>query len=168
MELRPNDPARALAYFEDKLAFTTGPAELARALEEQREEAPIVVDVRDADDFARGHIPGSINVPREGQGWRKPRGLQPGKLHVVVCYSQVCHLAAKAAVELAKGGFSVMELEGGFEGWREHGLPVESSVPEARATAGDHEPARAHATVLPEPPGYETMDERADGPHVAH
>jgi rhodanese-related sulfurtransferase len=162
MQFRPNDPARALAYFEDKLAFTTGPAELARALEEGGGQAPLVVDVRDADDFAREHIPGSINVPRDGQGWKKARGLQPGKLHVVVCYSQVCHLAAKAAVELAKGGFSVMELEGGFKAWREHRLPVESSLPREGAEGGEH------AKSLTDPPGYETLEERSDGPHVVH
>jgi hypothetical protein len=30
--IRINDPAKARAYFESKLAFTTGPVELERAL----------------------------------------------------------------------------------------------------------------------------------------
>ena len=39
----------------------------------------------------------------------------------------MCHLAATAAVEFAGKGFSVMELDGGFKAWREHGLPMEGS-----------------------------------------
>ena len=43
------------------------------------------------------------------------------------CYSQVCHLAATAAVEFAGKGYSVMEMEGGFEAWKEHDLEIETS-----------------------------------------
>jgi rhodanese-related sulfurtransferase len=45
--------------------------------------------------------------------------------HVLYCYSQVCHLAATAAVEFASHRYSVVELEGGFAGWKENELPIE-------------------------------------------
>lgn len=54
------DPQKARAYFENKVAFTTGPIELSHSLESGNVN---VVDVRAADDYAKGHIPGAINLP---------------------------------------------------------------------------------------------------------
>ena len=119
-----NDPAKAKEYFAAKLAFTTGPIELERMMTSGE---ITVVDVRAEKDFKKGHIPGSANLPRER--WHTLKGLAKDKLNVLVCYSQVCHLAATAAVEFADKGFSVMELEGGFKGWKEHNLPVVADEP---------------------------------------
>jgi len=115
------DPSKARVYFEQKLAFTTGPVELERMIKSQ--EAITVIDVRAAEDYAKGHIPGSINVPKES--WENPKGLDRNKTNVVYCYSQVCHLAAKACVSFASKGYPVMELEGGFDEWKEHDLEIE-------------------------------------------
>ena len=70
---RIHDPARAKAYFEEKLAFTTGPVELDRWIK-AHEDNLVVVDVRAAEDYDKGHIPGAINVPREQ--WERPQGLR--------------------------------------------------------------------------------------------
>lgn len=103
----------ALRYFQQKLDCTTGPIELSHWIEEK---APVnIIDVRRPEDFAKGHIPGAINLPKEE--WSSAKGLAREKTNVVYCYSQTCHLAAAAAVEFAKKGFSVVELEGGFNTW---------------------------------------------------
>ncbi|HEX2860789.1 MAG TPA: rhodanese-like domain-containing protein [Lacunisphaera sp.] len=117
------DPAKAREYFSNKMEFTTGPAELKRAMD--RDEV-VIVDVRAAEDFAKGHIPGAINLPQDR--WQNPEGLRRDKANVLYCYSQVCHLAANAAVELSADGYPVMELEGGFDGWKQNDLPVESGA----------------------------------------
>ena len=119
---RIHSPEKAKAYFEDKLAFTTGPVELDRWIK-SAEDNLLVVDVRAAEDYAKGHIPGAINVPKEQ--WTNPRGLSKEKTNVVYCYSQVCHLAANACVAFASKGFPVMELEGGFETWKDYELDIE-------------------------------------------
>ena len=119
---RIHDPARARAYFEDKLAFTTGLVELDRWIK-ARQSNLVVVDVRETEDYDKGHIPGAINVPRER--WDSPQGLSKDKTNVVYCYTQQCHLAANACVRLAGQGYPVMELEGGFEVWKEHDLDIE-------------------------------------------
>ena len=119
---RNHDPARARAYFEDKLAFTTGPVELDRWIKTGQDNL-VIVDVRAAEDFAKGHIPGAINVPKEK--WDNPQGLNRDKTQVVYCYTQQCHLAANACVRFAGKGYPVMELEGGFETWKENELDVE-------------------------------------------
>ncbi len=117
------DPARARDYFSDKMEFTTGPVELQRAM---NQDEVIVVDVRATEDYRKGHIPGAISLPREQ--WNNPRGLRRDKTNVLYCYSQVCHLAPNIAVSLAEDGYPVMELEGGFEGWKQNDLPVETSA----------------------------------------
>ena len=121
---RIHDPAQAKAYFENKLAFTTGPVELDRWIK-SHENNLLVVDVREAEDYEKGHIPGAINLPKSQ--WENPKGLAKDKTNVVYCYTQQCHLAANACARFAGKGFPVMELEGGFEQWKEHELDVEES-----------------------------------------
>jgi rhodanese-related sulfurtransferase len=115
------DPAKAKDFFEAKMAFTTGPVELERMM---KEGAVNVVDVRAADDYAKGHIPGAVNLPKER--WSSLEGLRKDRTNVLYCYSIVCHLAAAAAVEFAARGFPVMELDGGWRWWKEDGFDVEA------------------------------------------
>lgn len=112
---------RAYRYFDDKMNFTTGPVELNEMM--KRNENINIVDVRAADDFARGHIPRAVSLPKEK--WTTFSWLSRDKLNIIYCYSQVCHLAPEAAREFAREGYQVMELEGGFETWQRHNLPVE-------------------------------------------
>src|SRR3974390_3939378 len=119
---RIHPPERAKRYFEDKLAFTTGPVELDRWIK-TGEDNLVIVDVRAAEDFAKGHIPGAINVPKDK--WDRAQGLVRDKTNVVYCYSQQCHLAANACAQFAGKGYPVMELEGGFAVWKEHDLDIE-------------------------------------------
>src|SRR4051812_17129626 len=110
----PNDPSLAKKDFEKKLSFTTGPLQLSKAIEKDAGSIR-VVDVRAKDDFAREHVPGSINLPESDWANASARGVARDRTNVLICYSQVCHLAARAAVQLASQGFPVMELEGGFK-----------------------------------------------------
>jgi len=119
---RVHDPAKARAYFEQKLAFTTGPVELDRWIK-TGENNLVIVDVRAAEDFAKGHIPGAVNIPKDK--WENPQGLAKDKTNVVYCYSQQCHLAANGCAQFAARGYPVMELEGGFETWKEHQFDIE-------------------------------------------
>ncbi|PYJ55890.1 MAG: rhodanese [Verrucomicrobia bacterium] len=119
---RLHSPEKAKAYFENKLAFTTGPVELDRWIKNS-ENNLVVVDVRAAEDYAKGHICGAINIPKEQ--WDNPGGLSRDKTNVVYCYTQQCHLAANACVQFAGKGYPVMELEGGFEAWKENDLDIE-------------------------------------------
>jgi rhodanese-related sulfurtransferase len=124
------DPARARAFFEQKVAFTTGPVELSHAIEGH--ENIVVVDVREAEDFAKAHVPGAINLPNGT--WDNPEGLQKDATNVVYCYTQQCHLGAKACVKFASQGYPVMEMDGGFEAWQENELETEKG--NARSNAG--------------------------------
>ena len=134
--LKKNDPEKARQYFENKMAFTTGPVEVANNLKQGTDL--LVVDVREEEDYRKGHVPGAINLPYDK--WSTLEGLRKEKLNVLCCYSAVCHLAATAAVEFAKAGYSVMEMDGGFEAWKENDLEIESEGKGDRQKQGS-EPA---------------------------
>jgi rhodanese-related sulfurtransferase len=131
------DPAKARDFFSNKMEFTTGPVELKRAMDNGE---VVVIDVRAAEDYEKGHIPGAISLPHEK--WESAEGLRRDKTNVLYCYSQVCHLAATAAIGLAEDGFPVKELEGGFEGWKEQEFPIEraSAKVGARKPGGERSP----------------------------
>jgi rhodanese-related sulfurtransferase len=83
----------------------------------------IIVDVREREDFIKGHVPGAINIPKGS--WDKIGRCHNEEIVIIYCYSQTCHLAIEAALEFVWHGYSVLEMEGGFEAWKENKLPVE-------------------------------------------
>ena len=115
------DTRKAVEFFEAKLEFTTGPAELNRMIE--RREDINIVDVRREGDYRKGHIPGAVNLPREK--WDSFAGLSSYKTNIVYCYNQQCHLSAEACKVFAEHGYPVMELEGGIDAWTQNELKVE-------------------------------------------
>lgn len=127
------DAARAKAFFDDKVAFTTGPVELEHMIKSG--DDIMVVDVREGDDYAKEHIPGAINIPRET--WENPRGLQKQKTHIVYCYTQTCHLAAKACAVFVRKGYQVMEMEGGYAAWKSNEFEVERAPIDRMRTTGE-------------------------------
>lgn len=115
------DPKRAEQFFAAKTEFTAGPMDLKTMLKEGRAN---VIDVRAAADFAKGHVPGAKNLPEDK--WEDTSALDKSMPNVLVCYSQTCHLAARAARKFAAAGFPVMELEGGFEAWKDFGMEIDT------------------------------------------
>lgn len=116
--------SKAKKYFQDKMAFTTGPVELERWFKQG--EPVHIVDVRAAEDYTDGHIPGAINLPKDqwADAKKLKAVLRKDKINVLYCYSQVCHLAARAAVEFSSKGYPVMELEGGWRWWKNDGFEI--------------------------------------------
>jgi len=114
---------QAREFFAQKLAFMTGPHELAGLM--RRNEPITIVDVRLPADYEAGHVPGAINLP-QGK-WHTLAGLSKQRTAIVYCYSQTCKLAAAAAVEFASADIPVMEMEGGFDAWVKNEFPVERS-----------------------------------------
>jgi len=115
------NPAKAKEYFEAKLEFTTGPFELSTMMK-QGEDLNII-DVRAAEDFGDGHIPGAMNLPKGS--WDNLEGLSKEMTNIIYCYSEVCHLGASAAKFFAEHDFPVMVLEGGFQEWSRHEFEIE-------------------------------------------
>jgi rhodanese-related sulfurtransferase len=122
------DIRQAQQYFQQKMAFTTGPHELLAKLEAKADDIAIV-DVRYPGDFRKSHIPGAVTLPK-GK-WHETAALPKDRTLVLYCYNQQCHLAAEAAVELLAQGFRVVEMEGGFATWEANSSPVVTAAPKA-------------------------------------
>jgi rhodanese-related sulfurtransferase len=115
-----NNAAKAKRFFADKMAFTTGPVEISHQI--SKREMIAIIDVRESKDFKKGHVPGAISLPQEK--WSTLAGLRRDAMNIVYCYAQNCHLGANAAMQFAAKGYSVMEMDGGFESWKEEGLQI--------------------------------------------
>ena len=82
----------------------------------------IVLDVRNPDEFARGHVVGSRNIPMADIDKRAGE-LPAGKALIVVCANGSS--AARAAGSLRKAGRAeVFCMDGGLASWQQAGLPV--------------------------------------------
>lgn len=120
---------QAVDYFNHELAFKTNPHGV-KAVLEGKEKNVIIVDVRSAKDYAKGHIPGAINIPWEahagfdGNETEFPE-LSKDKYAYVYCYQLLCNLGQKAAKKFASLGYPVKEIVGGFDEWKKEGNPIE-------------------------------------------
>lgn len=124
-KLNLNIAERARDYFVSKEKYILNPKDLFLAIQTQPELINII-DVRQPMDYAKGHLPGAINIPRD-QG-KNLTGLKKDRLNVIYCYSLDCPLAAQAAVEFAEQGYSVMEMAGGYESWLSYGFQTDKQV----------------------------------------
>lgn len=119
--MTPYDVEAAWECFARKNAYTTGPVEVNHQLEESQNIS--LIDVRESDDFKEGHLPGALNLPKSQ--WQSLGCLRRDMVNIIYCYSQTCHLGTQAAQFFAGEGFQVMEMEGGFESWKQNKLPIE-------------------------------------------
>ena len=94
----------------------------------------LIVDVRDSAETASGMIPGAVNVAYGNllfaadnevpEAWRDPRLQDRSRPIITQCGAgPVSAIAAKTLQEM--GFTNVSYLEGGIEGWKSAGLPVE-------------------------------------------
>ncbi|MDE2627202.1 MAG: sulfurtransferase [Burkholderiales bacterium] len=94
-------------------------------------DADVLLDVREADEFAAGHIPGAVHASR-GMLEFKLSGspqLQARDLKFVV-YCKTSGRAALAAQAMHQMGYlNVKSIAGGFDAWAAAGKPV--AKPEA-------------------------------------
>lgn len=89
-----------------------------------RDELVTVLDVRPADEFATGHLPGAVNVPL-GELEQRLSDLDAEQEIVAYCRGPWCVLSFEAVAALRARGFKVRRLEDGWPEWRAAGLPVE-------------------------------------------
>lgn len=106
------------AYANDIGAISA--AELVRRASER--VPPLILDLRDADAYSAGTIPGAL------RGGFDPEGFLPdgrGGTAVLIEPGDASRQAAWAR-RLRGAGYAVFVLEGGFSAWRAAGLPVET------------------------------------------
>jgi len=123
--------AEALLHFSRRLTFETDCWDVHDAISNVKQDF-VLLDVRSPDLFARGHVPGAINLPHRKITGRKMAEWPAGTTFVVYCAGPHCNGANKAAVRLAELGRPVKEMIGGVTGWLDEGFAlVEETVLEA-------------------------------------
>lgn len=83
-----------------------------------------IIDVRTAEEFAAGHLRGAANIDWYQAGFVESVKAAYGKEHALYLYCRSGRRSASAAVKLAKEGYTVYNLEGGYLAWTEAGREV--------------------------------------------
>jgi rhodanese-related sulfurtransferase len=91
----------------------------------------VVIDVREYDEFAAGHLPGAINIPRGVLEFKI--GMVPecaNKAGDFLLYCRTSGRAALSTVQLQKIGYTnIVSMAGGFEAWNNEQRPTEKPAP---------------------------------------
>jgi len=100
----------------------------------RQEKNHVVLDVRTAQEFNQGHVPGAVNIDiSDPQFKKKVEALDKSKTYLVHCAKGV--RSARAAKIMAPLGFDLLDYHGGFDEWKKSDKPVDKG-------AGDAKPAK--------------------------
>jgi molybdopterin/thiamine biosynthesis adenylyltransferase/rhodanese-related sulfurtransferase len=89
---------------------------------------PVIVDVREQDEWDEGHIRGAVHIPR-GNLESRIEAAAPDHERAIVLYCASGSRSAFAAKTLGELGYEdVASLTGGFTDWKRNGFPVELSA----------------------------------------
>ena len=104
-------------------------------------EAPLLLDVREPDEWQEGHLPGAFYIPR-GNLESRIEALVPDKHLEIVVYCASGARSAFAAKSLGELGYSnVSSMSGGFTDWKRNGFEFETPKvlsPEQRSRYARH------------------------------
>lgn len=76
----------------------------------------VILDVRRADEFASGHIPGAINIPNESIGRNEIPEL-PDKDQLILVYCRSGNRSKQASIKLVDLGYTNVVEFGGIIDW---------------------------------------------------
>jgi rhodanese-related sulfurtransferase len=113
----------AVGHFAAKLAFETDCSDVHAAMETGQPDF-VLLDVRGPGLYARGHVPGALNLPHGKITARRMEDWPTETLFVVYCAGPHCNGADKAALRLARLGRPVKLMIGGVTGWVDEGFAL--------------------------------------------
>src|SRR5581483_9245324 len=89
------------------------------------DDRPLIVDVRELDEWTEGRIPGAIHIPRGNLESRSEQAA-PDRAHPILVYCAAGNRSAFATKSLEELGYeNVVSLAGGYTDWKRSGLPTE-------------------------------------------
>jgi molybdopterin/thiamine biosynthesis adenylyltransferase/rhodanese-related sulfurtransferase len=104
-------------------------------------DVPLLLDVREPDEWQEGHLPGAFHIPR-GNLESRIEALVPDKDREIVVYCASGARSAFAAKSMAELGYTnVSSMAGGFTDWKRNGFPFETPKvlsPEQRSRYARH------------------------------
>lgn len=84
-------------------------------------DSPLVIDVREPDEYASGHADGAVSIPL-GEVSRRASEIPRGAPVYVICQSG--RRSGLAGAALSEEGVDAINVVGGTTAWIEAGLPV--------------------------------------------
>src|SRR3712207_5503099 len=101
------------------------PSEVNSAVSNGNGSRPVLIDVRESDEWDAGHLPGAKHVPR-GHLESRIEGAVPDRSQHVVLYCASGNRSALAAKTLGELGYEHVEsMTGGYTLWKDRGYKVE-------------------------------------------
>jgi sulfur-carrier protein adenylyltransferase/sulfurtransferase len=105
-----------------RLVPEVSPDEVKARLE--RAEKPVLLDVREREEFRQGFVPGAVSMPRGFLEMRVEEAV-PEKSTPIVAYCAGGTRSLLAGRDLKELGYTnVVSMRGGFTGWKNQGLPI--------------------------------------------
>lgn len=121
-ETPPAPSEAAAAHFAAGFAFETDCWDVHEALRTGPDF--VLLDVRGPALFARGYVPGAVNLPHGKITAHASRDWPEGTVFVTYCAGPHCNGAARAALRLARLGRPVKIMAGGITGWVDEGFEL--------------------------------------------
>ncbi len=124
--------AKSLKDYVDAALEVVTEIEPAEVLAKAESDAYRILDVREPEEYADGHIPGAYNIPRGFLEVRadhvhhKQDPTMQDRSQKFICYCGGGHRSAMACKTLLEMGFAeALSVKGGWTGWEEFGGPIE-------------------------------------------
>ncbi|GEE02000.1 ArsR family transcriptional regulator [Gordonia spumicola] len=85
----------------------------------------VLIDVRSADDYARGHVPGAVSIPVADLDERIGELPADGDV-IAYCSGPYCVASADAVTVLIAAGRTARRVDGGITSWVRSGRPLDT------------------------------------------
>ena len=109
-------------FFDERDALE--PVDRNALIERVQSGEDTVLDVRPAEEFHAGHIPGAVSIPVADLK-RRLASLPKYREVVAYCRGPYCVFAVDAVKVLRENGFKAVRMDEGVLEWKARGLPVE-------------------------------------------
>lgn len=90
-----------------------------------QEPKPVIIDVRQPEEYRSGHISGAKLIPL---GELQKRMSELPKNREIICVCASGSRSSSAVRHLISAGYSAINLKGGMSGWQRLGLPVQKGT----------------------------------------
>jgi len=120
-EVKTADSDEAVSHFQSKFTYETDCWDV-HSTQDFAERGFVLLDVRSAEGFEAGHLPGAINLQHGQFNKQRLAEYATDTLFVVYCAGPHCNGSTRAALRLAKLGRPVKEMIGGITGWIDEGF----------------------------------------------
>jgi rhodanese-related sulfurtransferase len=124
----PASSEAARTHFAAEFAFETDCWDLHESISKGADF--VLLDVRSPTLFAKGHVPGAINLPHGKIIASKMNSWPDQTIFVTYCAGPHCNGASRGALLLAELGRPVKIMAGGVTGWLDEGFALISDEAE--------------------------------------